>query len=131
MSQWPKEELSQIARSEELEIAPLREDGKTYRAAIPIWSVAVGDALYVRAYKGPTSHWFNAALSQRAGRVQAAGVTKEVTFEPVEARINDLVDDAYRKKYARSPYVSSMVTDSVRSTTLKVMPRTASERSQP
>ena len=27
-------------------------------------------------------------------------MTKEVTFEPVDGPINDLIDDAYRAKYA-------------------------------
>ena len=37
-----------------------------------------------------------------AGRITAAGMRKEVTFEPVEGPINDLIDDVYRAKYRGS-----------------------------
>ena len=39
--------------------------------------------------------------------------------------INDLVDDAYRAKYRRSPYLGPMVGARARSATVKVMPREA------
>jgi hypothetical protein len=39
-------------------------------------------ALYVRAYNGQSSRWYQAALRQKAGRIIATGVTKEVSFEP-------------------------------------------------
>ena len=50
-------------------------------------------------------------------------MTKEVTFEPVDGPINDLVDDAYRAKYHGSPYLSPMIGARARSATVKVMPR--------
>ena len=37
-------------------------------------------------------------MRQKAGRVAAAGMTKEVTFEPVDGPINERIDDAYRAK---------------------------------
>jgi Uncharacterized protein conserved in bacteria (DUF2255) len=63
----------------------------------------------VRAYNGQNSRWYQAAMRQKAGRITAAGMTKEVAFEPVEGPINDLVDDAYRAKYRGSPYLSSII----------------------
>ncbi len=66
----------------------------------------VDDALYVRAYNGQNSRWYKSAMRQKAGRITALGVTKEVSFEPVEAEINDRIDDAYRAKYEGSPYLS-------------------------
>ena len=88
-----------------------------------IWSVAVGDVLYVRAYNGQNSRWYQAAVRQKAGRITAAGMTKEVTFEPVDGPINDLIDDAYRTKYHGSPYLSSMISKRARSATVKIVPR--------
>jgi hypothetical protein len=58
-----------------------------------------------------------------AGRITAAGMTKEVTFEPVEGPVNDRIDDAYREKYHDSPYLSPMIGPRARSATIKVMPR--------
>jgi len=123
MATWSKDELLQIAEADDLHIAPFREDGLTYGTPTWIWSVAVGDALYVRAYNGESSRWYKAAVRQRAGRIIAVGVTKEVTFEPVNGPINDRIDDAYRAKYPGSPYLSPMVGSRARSATVKVMPR--------
>jgi hypothetical protein len=78
-----EEELQKIAKADDLHIAPFRNDGKTYGTPTWTWSVAVGDALYVRAYNGIESRWYQAALKQKAGRIISAGMTKEVTFEPV------------------------------------------------
>ena len=123
MTSWPKEELRAIAKADDLHISPFREDGATYGTPTWIWSVVVGDALYVRAYNGRTSRWHQAAMRQKAGRITVAGMTKEVAFEPVEGTINDRIDDAYRAKYADSPYLSPMISERARSTTVKVVPR--------
>jgi hypothetical protein len=95
----------------------------TYGTPIWIWSVAVDDALYVRAYNGVKSRWYQAAVRQKAGRIFAAGMTKEVTFEPVEGPINDRIDDAYRAKYRGSPYLRPMLGARARSATVKVLPQ--------
>jgi hypothetical protein len=126
MTPWAKDELRKIAEAEELHISPFRADGMTYRTPTTIWSVAVEDALYVRAYNGQSSSWYRAAVRQKAGRITAAGMTKEVTFEPVETKggpIHDLVDDAYRAKYHGSSYLGPMIAARARSATVKVMPR--------
>ncbi|WP_158818094.1 DUF2255 family protein [Methylocapsa sp. S129] len=123
MTTWPKDELREIAEADDLRIAPYRDDGVTYGTPTWIWSVAVGDALYVRGYNGRKSRWLQAALRQKAGRIAAAGMTKEVAFEPVDGPINDRVDDAYRAKYRGSPYLNPMIGAGARAATVKVMPR--------
>ena len=123
MTDWPKDELHAIVEADDLYIAPFREDGVTYGTPTWIWSVAVDDALYVRPYNGPNSRWYQAAMQQKAGRIMAAGVTKEVRFEPVEGAINDRIDDAYRTKYHDSPYLDPMIGECARSATVKVVPR--------
>jgi hypothetical protein len=106
---WSKEELRRIAEADDLHISPFREDGVTYGTPTWIWSVAVESVLYVRAYNGLKSRWYQAAVRQKAGRIIAAGMTKEVTFEAVDGPINDRIDDAYRAKYHDSPYLSPMI----------------------
>jgi hypothetical protein len=123
MSTWLKDELRRISDADDLHIAPLREDGMTYGTPTWIWSVAVDGALYVRAYNGQNSRWYRAAVRQKAGRITAASMTKEVAFEPVDGPINDLLDDAYRQKYGKSPYLRPMIGPSARSATVQVMPR--------
>jgi len=119
MTSWSEDELRKIIEADDLHIAPFRDDGVTYG----IWSVAVDGAVYVRAYNGQKSRWYQAAVRQRAGRIIAAGTTKEVTFEPVTGAINDRIDDAYRAKYCGSTYLNPMVSARARSATVKVMPR--------
>jgi hypothetical protein len=128
MNAWSKDELSRIAEADDLHISPLREDGVTYGTPTWIWSVAVGDALYVRAYNGQDSRWYQAAVRQKAGRITAAGMTKEVSFEPIEGWINDRIDDVYRAKYRGSPYLSPMIGPRARSATVKVLPCKTDER---
>ena len=123
MSKWKKDELQRIAETDDLHISPLREDGATYGTPTWIWSVAVGGELYVRAYNGQNSSWYKAALRQKAGRITAAGMTRDVAFEPVEGPVNDRIDDAYREKYKGSPYLAPMIGARACSATVKVMPR--------
>lgn len=126
MSPWSKDELRKIAGTDDLHISPYREDGKTYGTPTWIWSVVVDEALYVRAYNGKKSSWYQAAMRQKAGRITAAGITKEVSFEAVDGPVNDRIDDAYRAKYKGSPYLSPMIGTRARAATVKVMPRDTS-----
>jgi hypothetical protein len=123
MTDWKKSELKKIAETNDLRIAPFREDGKTYGTLTWIWSVVVDDGLYVRAYNGKASSWYKAAIKQKAGRITAAGMKKEVSFESVRGAINDRIDEAYRAKYKRSRYVPEMVAAGPRSATIKIVPR--------
>src|SRR5919204_1735049 len=122
MTQWPREELRRIAETDDLHVSPFRADGRTYGTPTWIWSVVVDDDLYVRAYNGTSSRWYQAALRQKAGRITAAGMTKEVAFEPVEGAINDRIDDAYRARYKGHPYLPPMVSERTRTATVRVVP---------
>jgi hypothetical protein len=130
MSTWSKDELEKIAAADDLNIAPLCDDGKTYGTPTWIWSVVVGGALYARAYNGNASRWYQAALRQKAGRISAAGMTKEVLFEPIEGAINNRIDEAYRAKYRSSSYLGSMIGERARSASVKIKPRIGTEQTQ-
>jgi hypothetical protein len=123
MSAWSKDELRKIGEADDLHISPFREDGVTYGTPTWIWSVVVDDGLYVRPYNGQDSRWYQAAMRQKAGRISAAGLTKEVNFEPANGPINDRIDEMYRAKYRGSPYLSPMIGARTRSATVKVLPR--------
>src|SRR5579871_3849099 len=109
MPAWTEQELRKIAETDDLHIAPLRDDGATYGTPTWIWSVVVDGGLYVRAYNGVKSRWFKAALRQKSGRIVVGGRTMEVAFTPVEGAINDRIDAAYRAKYGASSYLEPMV----------------------
>jgi hypothetical protein len=123
MSDWPKDDLRRIAETDDLHIAPFREDGTTYGTPTWIWSVVVDGNLYARAYNGTRSRWHKAALRRQAGRITAAGLTREVGFEPATGAINDRIDDAYRAKYRGSPYLAHMIGDRARGATVRITPR--------
>ena len=133
MIAWPKKELSAIAAADDLHIAPFREDGITYGTPTWIWSVAVDGELYVRAYNGPSGRWYQAAARQRAGRIIAAGMTREVIFEPVAfetvapdtvkgSDLQDCIDGAYRAKYHSSSYLKPMIGARARAATVRIVP---------
>jgi len=124
MTVWTSDELNKIGTAEELRIASLRHDGMLRKPVI-IWVVRVGDELYVRSVNGRTSAWFRGVQVRHEGHIWAGGVEKDVNFvEETDPDINDKIDDAYRGKYGRYPqYVAPMVTAEVRSTTIKLVPR--------
>jgi hypothetical protein len=64
---WSKDELRRIAEADDLHISPFREDGLTYGTPTWIWSIAVDNVLYVRAYNGLKSRWYRAAVRQKGG----------------------------------------------------------------
>jgi hypothetical protein len=111
MTAWAQDELQKIADADE------------YGTPTWIWSVAVDGDLYVRAYNGQSSRWYQAAMRQQAGRVLAAGLTKEVAFEPVDADINDRIDEVHRVKYRGSPCLNPMIGARARAATVRITPR--------
>jgi hypothetical protein len=119
---WPTDEVARIAAADDLHVSPLREDAKTFGTPTWIWSVAVDGALYVRAYNGRASRWYQAAAKQKAGRITAAGLTKEVVFVPVEGPLLERIDEAYRRKYRGSPYLEAMIGDRARAATIEIRP---------
>jgi hypothetical protein len=62
-------------------------------------------------------------VRQKAGRITAAGLTKEVSFEPADGKMNERIDEAYRVKYKGSPYLAPMIGARARAATIKVTPR--------
>jgi len=123
MNTWPQDELARIATSDDLHIAPFREDGKTCGTPTWIWSVVMEGHLYVRGYNGQNSRWYQAAIRQKAGRISVAGMTKAVAFESVTGAINDQIDEAYRRKYSKSPYLAPMIGERARAATVRVTPK--------
>lgn len=124
MTTWTSDELNKIGTAEELQIATLRRDG-TLRNWVIIWVVRLGDDLYVRSVNGRTGVWFRGAQVTHAGRIQAGGVEKDVTFvEEPDPDINAQIDAAYRAKYRRYPSsVGSINSPEARTATIKLVLR--------
>ena len=126
--QFTAEELKQIDEADDLKISPFRADGKTYGTPTWIWAVVADGDLYVRAYNGQDSSWYQSAIKQKGGRIHAAGMDKEVTFELVAGDINARIDEAYKKKYADSLYLPPMIGSRAKSATVKIIPKQKTEK---
>ena len=123
MITWPAATLDAIIAADDLHIAPYRPDGVTTGTPTWIWCVNVDGELYVRAYTGVESRWYQAALQQGTGRITAAGATYEVTFAAeTDDALNDRIDEAYRAKYRDNEYTEPMCVPEVRAATVRIRP---------
>ena len=124
MTTWTSGELNSIDSVDELHIASLRRDGSWSSSRI-IWMVVVDGELYVRSVRGPDAVWFRSAQVQHQGRVEAGGVTREVSYERADPELDDKIDAAYRSKYRHyvASTVDSTTSEQARSTTLRLVPR--------
>lgn len=121
MIDWSDEELRAIDKADDLKIAPFHEDRITIGTPTWIWEVVVDGGLFVRAYNGKASRWYQSAIKQLSGKIIAAGKTEHVVFETIHDPILlDKVDNAYHAKYGASPYVSSMVSSRAKAATIKI-----------
>jgi hypothetical protein len=118
MSGWSEEELAAIGRADEIRVASRRPDG-TLRGFVTIWSVRVGDGVYVRSAHGLDNPWHRRAVRSGRGRVLGGGVERDVVFEAPGPDVASAVTDAYHAKYDRygPAIVGSVVSaEAVRST---------------
>jgi len=120
---WDSQLIAAIAASDDLHIAPFRANGNTTGTPTWIWSVVVEDRLFVRAYNGPASRWFQSAMTQHAGQVTAAGRTIDVSFTPADPALQDRIDATYRAKYAGDFYLGSMIGERAHAATVEITPR--------
>jgi len=67
-------------------------------------------------------------IAAEAGRVTVAGMTGEVSFEPVEGPILTRIDEAHRIKYRTSDYLLPMIGQRPRGATVRIVPRETKEK---
>jgi len=120
---WTNDELSKIGAADELQIAPLRQDG-SLRTPVTVWVVRQGDDLFVRSVNGRTAPWFRGAQVRHEAHIRAGGVDKDVLLVETDD-LNDAIDTAYRTKYRHyaANIVNSDLTPQARAATLKLVPR--------
>lgn len=122
MTVWTADQLDRVGAADELELCARRPDGALKRP-VTIWVVRVADDLFVRSYRGPDGRWYRDVTARPNGRIASGGVESDVRFTAADVRGSDLIDCAYREKYARFPsYVEPMLTDQARATTLQLLP---------
>ena len=119
---WNPSTLQAIDQADDLKVAPFHPDGQSTGTPTWIWAVLVEGRLFVRAYSGTRSSWYQAALAQQAGKIHAAGQVFEVRFTPVhDSPLNARISQAYRQKYASSPYMPHMTGASAQAATVEIL----------
>jgi hypothetical protein len=121
---WPPDELTRLGGADEIDISTRRRDG-SLRPFVPIWTVTVDDALYVRSYRGSGGSWYQHATADPNGAIRAGGLHRDVAFAPADPASRPAVDAAYRVKYARfgDSYLQPMLAEQAVTATLKLTPR--------
>ena len=123
---WTDEELRGIGSATELQVASRRPDG-TLRPYVTIWGVRSGPDVYIRSAYGPQNGWFRRAAETGAGRVRAAGIERDVSFERLDkdSPVHGAVDAAYQTKYDTygPQIVGTVVGPAAAAVTLQVLPR--------
>lgn len=122
---WTEQDLAEIDRQDELDVAPRRADGSLAKPRI-VWAVRVDDAVYVRSVNGAEGAWYRTTRASHEGHVTIGSVDRDVAFVDVDDAgdgLDDRIDDAYRAKYARyrGP-VASITAAKARATTLRLTP---------
>lgn len=121
---WSTPEIQAFSTANDFKVSPFYADGKTYGTPTWIWSVTVNGRLYIRAWNGQNSRWYQSAIQQQQGRIFLAGANHDVTFAKCQgADLNDLIDQAYQAKYQGSPYLPPMIQAGPRSATVEVSPK--------
>lgn len=124
MATWTKDELDRINAETYFTVGATLADGTTPKT-VDIWSVPVGERIFIRSYNGTQGKWYAPAVETGRGRISAGGVEKAVRFvqvDPEDEETNQAVDASFLQKYADSEYSVTMSTEPVRRNTLEVIP---------
>jgi hypothetical protein len=123
MTRWTSDVLTTIEANQDLYVSPFREDGSTYGTPTQTWALVIDGEVYVRAANGTDSRWYQAAISQKAGRIRVSGTFYPVTFEAAPDAPDDAIDAAYEAKYPGSSAVPIMQANGPKAATVRISPR--------
>lgn len=101
MNEWSKVVLDNFIHDEAIKIEPFYDDGKTNATPVTIWFVIIAGRIYIRAYHGHDSKWYQAAIKQGAGQITAGNQTYQVNFTAVSnnTEMGQRINQAYHQKY--------------------------------
>ncbi len=94
MPEWSETDVALFDAARSLHLAA----GDEERSGVEVGMVVVGRELFVRAFRGPGSAWFRAAVGAGHGRITVDGLTRDVTLSAYAGSAAP-IDAAYRGKY--------------------------------
>lgn len=123
---WTGGELDTFATAFSVHLHAGADDDRAGES-VEIGVVVVGRSVFVRAYRGSSSRWYQAARSRGTGWLRHGGTTWDVAFSAVPAAehpdVADGVDDAYRRKYGA--LAGAATGSGMRAATLRIDPLTS------
>ncbi|MBS1846284.1 MAG: DUF2255 family protein [Actinobacteria bacterium] len=115
--------MERLANAPEIEVSSLREDGALTKPAA-IWTVRVGDELYVRSARGEAGGWIKAAEQRHEGRIEDDSNGVDVVFDDAPHHLDAEIDAAFRAKYGTlSGPLDSITADAAGANTIRLVPR--------
>jgi hypothetical protein len=122
---WNPAVLTALADAVEVDVTPIQADG-TRRASRTVWSIGVGDELYLRSWKGRDAVWFQDVLATGQGEiaVTGGGASQLVTFEEVDAAasVQTQISATFLTKYAGLDETAAMNKQGPLESTLRLIP---------
>jgi len=123
---WNPDTLAALSDAIEVDVTPLAADGSA-RPRRTIWSIGIGDELYVRSWKGPTAVWYRDAIASHQGSIEVTGggASQLVTFEEVDtaAPVQERISATFLSKYGRFDEAAAMNVQGPLESTLRLLPR--------
>lgn len=127
MTLWNDTELNDFSTSKDIFVSPFYSDGETFGTPTRISGVVVNGRFYIRPYNGTHSSWYQSAVTQQAGKIRIDGKDYLCIFRAARTDgVDDAVNNAYRNKYASSPYMPHMLlttADGPVKATVEVLPQ--------
>lgn len=124
-SLWNPKTLAALADALEVDVTPFAADGSR-RPSRTIWSIGVGDELYVRSWKGRPAVWFQDVLATLQGEISVTGggASQRVTFEEVDAAapVQAQISATFLTKYAGLDEAGAMNEAGPLESTLRLTP---------
>ncbi|GAA5180393.1 hypothetical protein GCM10023322_12590 [Rugosimonospora acidiphila] len=121
---WTPEELHTLHEAWSIMLAAETTDGPP-QAQVEVGVVTIDDGVYVRAYQGVRSVWYQATQARGRGTIQVGNVVLPVRFEAQQSADDaDLalrIDAAYSSKYGS--LASGIMTRAVREATVRIHAR--------
>ncbi|WIX84083.1 DUF2255 family protein [Amycolatopsis carbonis] len=105
--------MAALSASESLELSAGPGD-----AWVEVGFVLVDGMLFVRAFRGRRSQWFQAAADHRRGRIRGGTLSRAVAFA-ADGGHSAEIDEAYQVKYGAAALI---VNAEARAATLRISP---------